>query len=219
MSEAARSFTPAAGNAADVDRYDLLIRIFTREGAWRPRLLKRIAPQPGQTILEVGCGTGTLAIAVQQKCPEARVIAIDPDPAVLAIARRKAEKAGIAVDFREGFLDQQAFVPGSIDCAYVSLVLHQVPLEAKGAIVGQMAALLKPGGTLHVADYARQTGLMRWLFGKTVQRADGVTDTQPNADGLLETLLGGSNFAAVGDDLRVATPSGTISLFSRRARG
>jgi ubiquinone/menaquinone biosynthesis C-methylase UbiE len=219
MTEPARKFTPAAGDFAGVERYDLLIRLFTRENAWRPRLLERIAPRPGQTILEVGCGTGTLAIAIKRQCPASTVIAIDPDPQALAIARHKADMAGVKVDFREGFLDQQNFLPASIDCAYISLVLHQVPIAAKSQIIEQMTTRLKPDGSLHVADYARQSGLMRWLFKLTVQRADGVADTQPNADGLLETLLGSEALMPIGDDLRIATPSGTISLFSRQVRG
>jgi ubiquinone/menaquinone biosynthesis C-methylase UbiE len=218
VTSADRSFTPAAGSFAGVRYYDLLVRLLTREGIWRPKLLDLIAPQPGQTIVEVGCGSGTLAVAIKRRCPSATVIAIDPDPAVLEIARHKADAAGTAIDFRQGFLDEQGILPGSVDTAYCSLVLHQVPVATKTALINQLADLLAPRGRMHIADYGQQSGLMRMLFRMTVQQADGLADTQPNADGLLEHLLANARFTPIGSDSRIATPSGTIALFTRTFR-
>lgn len=212
---ATREYTPAAGRLAKVDNYDLLIRIFTREQAWRPDLIKRVAPAPGQNILEVGCGTGTLAVAIKQAEPSAHVSAIDPDGDVLELARSKAAATRTKIDFRRGFLDQAGFQPDSLDTVYCSLVLHQVPTQVKAELVNQMIALLRPGGRLHIADYARQTGLMRVLFRLTVQLTDGVSDTQPNADGLLEQILSDSRMETPLPDSSIATPSGRISLFTR----
>lgn len=210
-----REFTPAAGRLAGVGSYDLLIRIFTREGVWRPRLIERILLHPAQKILEVGCGTGTLAIKNKLKRGSTHLIAIDPDPQVLDIARSKARAAGTEIDFIEGFLDQQSFGKAEFDVIYCSLVLHQVPLQAKINIIEQMITLLKPGGVLHIADYARQTGLMRLLFRLTVQMTDGIQDTQPNADGQIEQLLSDPRLTSACADEAIATPSGRISLFSR----
>jgi ubiquinone/menaquinone biosynthesis C-methylase UbiE len=210
-----RDFTPAAGKLAGIGSYDALIRLFTRENRWRPQLIGRIDPRPGQRLLEVGCGTGTLAIAAKSLCFEAEVIAIDPDPQVLAIARNKAAEQGVEVDFREGFLDQQSFEAASFDTIYCSLVLHQVPPETKTELIDGMIALLKPGGALQIADYAKQSGLMRGLFRLTVQMTDGVADTQPNADGRLEELLRDERLQISQPDGSLATPSGRISLFSR----
>lgn len=212
----AREFTPAAGRLAGVGSYDLLIRIFTREEAWRPLLLGRISRQAGQRILEVGCGTGTLAAAVKAFQPAAEVTAVDPDGAVLNLARAKAAAAGVSVDFRCGFLDQLDLSQGSFDTVYCSLVLHQVPPKVKVELIDGMISLLKPGGELHIADYARQRGLMRVLFRLTVQLTDGVADTQPNADGCLEELLQDQRLQELSPDESVMTPSGRIALFSRK---
>jgi ubiquinone/menaquinone biosynthesis C-methylase UbiE len=210
-----REFTPAAGRLASVGNYDALIRIFTREQAWRPDFLERVAPAPGQKILEVGCGTGTLAVAIKQAEPSAHVSAIDPDRDVLELAQSKAAKARAEINFRNGFLDQVGFPPASFDTVYCSLVLHQVPTRAKAELVEQMIALLRPGGHLHIADYAKQSGLMRMMFRLTVQLTDGVSDTQPNADGCLERMLADPRMIVPLPHTSIATPSGRITLFTR----
>ena len=94
-----------------------------------------------------------------------------------------------------------------------SLVLHQVPPEEKRAILEQIAALLKPGGMVLIADYMRQESpLMRRLFRLTVQQLDGLEDTQPNADGLIEEHL--QEIFEDAERLRVfPTATGAISLW------
>src|SRR3546814_14785889 len=77
-----------------------------------------------------------------------------------------------------------------------------------------MAAALKPGGELHIADYAAQTSpLMRSLFRLTVQRLDGMTDTQPNADGAIEAILSDLVGAPVAPRRVIPTLTGASSLF------
>lgn len=78
-------FTPALGRAPST-LYDLAIRLFTREKCWRRIVLRTLAPQPGERILDVGCGTGTLAIAIKSIEPMAKITGIDPDPETLVRA-------------------------------------------------------------------------------------------------------------------------------------
>lgn len=76
-----------------------------------------------------------------------------------------------------------------------------------------MLAVIRNGGELHLADYARQDSwLMRRLFG-IVQRLDGFANTQPNADGMLEDILASANPAAGKAETIIPTPTGAISLF------
>ena len=90
-------FTPALGRPEFTAAYDLAIRLLTRERRWRSLLLRHVAPQDGETILDVGCGTGTFAIMLKQLAPGATIIGLDPDATVLRIAADKAAKAGVAV--------------------------------------------------------------------------------------------------------------------------
>src|SRR3546814_14514237 len=89
MTDTDRDFVPALGKSGSLDRYDAAIALMTREKRWRSDLLKLVAPQPGDRIVDIGCGTGTLAIALKGGEPESEIFAVDPDPAVLEIARSK----------------------------------------------------------------------------------------------------------------------------------
>jgi len=215
-----RDFTPALGFSRLTPVYDLVIGLLTRERRWRRLLVERIDPLPGEKILDVGCGTGSLAILLKTRQPAAHVAGIDPDETVLAIARRKAAARSAEVFFIEGFLAADILgMTGPFDKIVSSLVFHQVPLEEKARILSLMHDGLVPGGTLHVADYGLQRStLSRLLFRATVQQLDGVADTQPNADGVLPELMKTVGFADVAEDLSIATVTGSISLYSARRK-
>lgn len=206
-------FTPALGLPGLTGGYDLAIRLLTREAVWRNMLLRQVAPLSNETIIDVGCGTGTFAMMLKRAAPAARITAIDPDPDVLDRARRKAEAASIAIDWRQGFARDVADL-GSFDKAVSSLLFHQIPLAGKREGLAAMFACVRPGGEVHIADYALQRGaLMRALFRLTVQTLDGRADTQPNADGVLERILSGYSAAVVAPQAVVPTATGAISLF------
>lgn len=205
-------FTPAAGRFLPTSTYDRLLALFTREAIWRSKLLGTLAPQPGERILDVGCGTGSFAILIKQKEPQAIVVGRDPDSEARGIAAAKAEAAGVEIEWLPGFARDAANF-GQFDKVVSSLVFHQVPIGEKRAGLEAMFNATKPGGLVLVADYAEQRSwLMRQAF-KIVQSADGRTNTQPNADGFLERELaricGGPLPAAWALD----TPTGTISIF------
>lgn len=207
-------FTPALGLPSLTRGYDLAIRLLTREAVWRNMLLRQVSPLNNETIIDVGCGTGTFAMMLKRAAPAARITAIDPDPDVLDRARRKAEAAGLVIEWRQGFARDVADLGVSFDKAVSSLVFHQVPLVGKRAGVAAMFACVRPGGEVHIADYALQNGaLMRALFRLTVQTLDGKTDTQPNADGVLECILSDYSKAVVSTQTIVSTATGAISLF------
>lgn len=212
MSEMA--FTPALGRKGLNGLYDLAIALLTRERVWRTALLEQVNARAGDAIVDVGCGTGTFAIMLKQAAPEARIVGLDPDPDILAIAAAKAKAAGVDIEWRQGFANDAADLGLVFDKAVSSLVFHQVPLPMKRAGISAMAAAIVLGGEVHIADYARQdSGLMRRLFRLTVQRVDGLADTQPNADGALESIIQELHAGAARPTRIVHTPTGSISLF------
>lgn len=206
-------FTPALGRAELNSSYDRAIRFWTRERVWRLALRDQVAPKTGEAIIDVGCGTGTFAIMLKRSAPGATVVGLDPDPAILEIAGAKAAAAGAEIEWRVGFARNAAKYPEAFDKAVSSLVFHQVPMAEKRAGLSAMMVAVRPGGEVHIADYARQDRwLMRRLFG-IVQRLDGYENTQLNADGALERLLA-EIVSGAGEALRVIrTPTGAISLF------
>lgn len=209
-----KPYTPPLGHDVLTPLYDLAIRGLTREHMWRSALIQQLAPSPYDRILDVGCGTGTLALALKRAAPEADIIGIDPDARALAKAKSKAASAGQAIAFVQGFLGDARLPNGWKPTKIVSsLMFHQVPLPAKADILSIMRRMLDIGGEIHIADYGLQRGaLMRGLFRMTVQQLDGVTDTQPNADGVLSRLMDEAGLEA--EETRVfRSATGSISLF------
>ena len=133
------SFTPAAGRFAPTRFYDPVIAL-TRERLWRSLAVMYVAPRPGDVIADVGCGTGSLAVLLSRVEPRADIVGLDPDPEVLGLARRKADAAGAAVQWRVSMGDAlvDALGANSVDTVVSSLVLHQCPLPMKRAILASM---------------------------------------------------------------------------------
>ncbi|MEV4892958.1 class I SAM-dependent methyltransferase [Nonomuraea sp. NPDC055795] len=212
-----RAFTPALGRIAPTRLYDAVAAL-TRERLWRGLLAMHAAPRPGDVIVDVGCGTGSLALLLNRVEPRARLIGVDPDPDVLALARRKAAAAGAELEWRAGMGDALTEIveAGSASTAVSSLVLHQCPVAMKRAVLASMFAVLRPGGRLVLADYGLQrTALMRTAF-RVVQLADGRADTQPNADGILPALMAEAGFGDVREAEVVSTITGSISVYVAR---
>jgi len=215
-----QEFTPALGHAALTPLYDAAIALLTREGRWRRALVDQIAPSATDRILDVGCGTGSLVLLLKRRAPDSLVVGLDPDADVLERARRKTERLGVDVTFRQGFArDAGGALPMGATKAVSSLVFHQVPLEEKRAGLAAMHACLMTGGEVHIADYGLQrTALMRTLF-KQVQRLDGVENTAPNARGILPELMGKAGFVDIKERSVIPTPTGSISLYHGRKPG
>lgn len=207
-----KTFTPAAGRFAPSSVYDLGVAILTREAVWRPRLVEILALALGDRVLDVGCGTGSLAILLKARHPGVEIVGLEPDPALLSIAKAKAEAAGVDIEWRQGFASD-ATEAGAFDKVVSSLVFHQVPVPGKRAGIEAMFAATKTGGAVCIADYARQSRrLMRTAF-RFIQLIDGKADTQPNADGFLETELSNHSGKPVKPVFAIDTPTGTISIF------
>ncbi|NDJ90329.1 class I SAM-dependent methyltransferase [Mycolicibacter kumamotonensis] len=210
MSEEA--FTPALGRLAPARFFDYVAAL-TRERLWRGLTVEHLAPRPGDAILDVGCGTGSLALLTARAQPQATVVGLDPDPEVLAVARGKDTQSQVRwlTGMGDALLD--AVGAESMDAVMSSLVLHQCPIAVKRAVLASMFAVLRPGGRLVIADYGWQrTRLMRTAF-RIVQLADGKTDTQPNADGVLPELISGAGFVDVREVQVVPTITGSISIY------
>ena len=135
--------------------YDLLLWMVTqgREQAFREMTADLARLQPGEKVLDVGCGTGTLALVAQERVGiTGSVSGIDPSVPMIAHARRKAERADLFLNFQPGVIEQLAFPDQSFDVALCIIVLHHMPDDLKSRGLAEMARVLKPGGRLLVVD-------------------------------------------------------------------
>lgn len=208
-------FTPALGRAELTGSYDHVIAVMTREKKWRARLLTSLAPEPDDVIIDLGCGTGTFAIMVAATAPNARIIAVDPDPTVLALASEKATTSKAEIEFVQALggdrIEQLPY--GQIDKVVTSLVLHQCTMDAKKALLRNAYALLEPGGTLFVADYGLQRSLLMQMLFNQVRSLDGYENTRANKDGLIPVLIEEAGFSDVAEQWQIQTPTGSITLW------
>jgi ubiquinone/menaquinone biosynthesis C-methylase UbiE len=137
-------------------RYDGLLWLLTlgREGNFRERLLRPARLQPGESVLDVGCGTGTLAIAAKRWVGSTgSVHGIDASPEMIARARKKAAKAGAEIGFEQGLAQSLPFSDGTFDVVLSTVMLHHLSRPARQQGLSEMRRVLKSGGRLLAVDF------------------------------------------------------------------
>ena len=141
--------------------YDLLAWLFLlgRERAFRDRLGRLSRLEPGQSVLDIGCGTGSLAIAAKRRVgPLGRVHGIDASTGMIARARKKARKAGVDVTFTNGIVERLPLPDERFDAVLSTLMLHHLPRAAREQCAGEIRRVLKPGGRVLAVDFGGATG-------------------------------------------------------------
>ena len=141
--------------------YDFLAWLFTRgrERHLRQRMIRLARLDAGDTVLDVGCGTGTLAIAVKKSVGSAgAVFGVDASPAMVARATRKSARAGIDVMFTNAFAQSLPFPDARFDAVLGTLMLHHLPRQVRRQCAAEIRRVLKPRGRLLVVDFGRPQG-------------------------------------------------------------
>lgn len=148
--------------------YDLLINVVLlgKERAWRETTAEMAAIKPGDKVLDVGCGTGSLTLAAQARAgASGEVYGIDAAPEMVEVARSKAARSGANVDFRIGLVEQIPFPDGFFDVVLSSLMIHHLPDDLKRRAFVEMRRVLKPGAHVFAVDFEPPTSpLVRHLL-------------------------------------------------------
>ncbi|MBI5031221.1 MAG: class I SAM-dependent methyltransferase [Chloroflexi bacterium] len=136
--------------------YDWLVKLMLggKEAKIRKMTVDLAGVKPGDKVLEIGCGTGSLTIAAKKQAGvQGEVCGIDPLPEMLNVARRKAERAGLEITFESGSLQEIPFPDHQFDVVMISFMIFHVPsadIQRRG--FAEIARVLKPGGQLLILD-------------------------------------------------------------------
>lgn len=193
--------------------YDATIKYLLRESTFKQALISQASLPGKNTILDIGCGTGTLTILAKQNSPVSEVIGIDGDPQILAIARAKAAELELSITLDEGMSYALPYEDNTFDCVLSSLMLHHLTRKDKKRTFGEIYRVLKPDGELHVADWGKPHNVLMRLAFYPVQLLDGFETTADNVRGDIPYLMKDAQFAAVEQTIRFATAMGTIALY------
>jgi ubiquinone/menaquinone biosynthesis C-methylase UbiE len=165
--------------------YDFVTNFMTLGQA--RRLRRTTADQalikPTDNVLDVGCGTGEVTLAAKERTRQGNVYGIDPALEMIAVARSKAARKKLDIDFRVGVIEALPFPDSSMDVVTSSLMMHHLPEDLKVRGLSEIYRVLKPGGRLLIADFMRPTrSLLYRLFTRLAwhQRLrTGIEDLQP----------------------------------------
>ncbi len=136
--------------------YDILVKgiLFGKEQKLRESIVDLAKIQPGEKVLDVGCGTGSLAITAKLKVdPSVEIYGIDAAPEMIERARKKATKAGVDIDFQAGLVEAIDYPDAIFDVVLSSFMVHHLPGDLKSKAFTEMYRVLKPGGRLLIVDF------------------------------------------------------------------
>jgi ubiquinone/menaquinone biosynthesis C-methylase UbiE len=211
-------YLPALRFRALTRVFDSVVRL-TREGEFKKRLLDLADPRPGQRVLDIGCGTGTLALLVKEREPRARVVGLDADPEILERARAKAAEANVELQFDRALSTELPYEDESFDLVLSTLFFHHLTGDDKRRTASEIARVLRRGGELHVADWGQPADpLTRILFFGSVRLFDGIEQTRDNATGALPLIFEEGGLERATETDRFRTVFGILALY-RADRG
>ena len=136
--------------------YDLLLWFLSRgkEDEMREKALSLAHLSSGEAVLDIGCGTGTLAIGAKRRVGEHGVVCgVDASPQMLARAARKARKAGVDVDFRNVAVEALPFPDSQFDVVLSTLMLHHLPGNLREECAREIRRVLKSDGRVLIIDF------------------------------------------------------------------
>lgn len=208
-------FIPALRFERLTPMFDAVAAVTVRDGALKRLVLQQAGISAGDRVLDVGCGTGTLAAAAARRAPGAAITGLDADPAILNQARRRAAREGLELGFDEAMSTALPYPDGSFDLVLSTLFFHHLGDEDKSRTATEIIRVLRPGGRLVVGDLGRaHDPSMRLAARVTVQVLDGTATTALNVRGGLPGLLTAAGFEEVTVRDRMRAPIGTLEVIS-----
>jgi ubiquinone/menaquinone biosynthesis C-methylase UbiE len=169
--------------------YDLVANVMAlgHEGMLRQLTVERAGVQPGNRVLDVGCGTGSLTIvAARQAGPMGQAFGIDASPEMIKVAAHKRVRDGVPVAFRTGLIERLEFPDQSFDVVLSSLMMHHLTDDLRRRGLREICRVLKPGGRVFIVDFNGGAGTgLHGLVARLGHAGPRLHAAVPNLPGLL----------------------------------
>lgn len=210
-------YVPALGYSALTVLYDPVVRWTTREARVKGSMLVHARISPNERVLDVGCGTGTLAIAAGKQAPGIEVHGVDGDESILQVAKAKAARAQAAVQWKLADARQLPYERGSFDCVMSSLFLHHLRPDDKLAALAEMRRVSTNAGRLVLADWSTPSGFLARAGFLGIRLLDGFETTAGHAQGQLPLWIGAAGWQHVTEADAIDTIWGTLRIYVAKA--
>ncbi|WP_164545037.1 class I SAM-dependent methyltransferase [Antribacter gilvus] len=198
-------FLPAMGHDQLLPLYDLFTRLAGARAVYR-YLVDAASIGWEQDVLDVGSGTGSVALLVKKLYRTANVTGLDPDPKAIALSARKARRRGLAVRWDQGFAGELPYPDASQDRVLSSMMFHHLDEDEKVPALREVRRVLRPGGELYLMDFVGGSG-----HSRVSERVVGADEKIPEA----MRAAGFADVARIGTR-RMHLGLGTCAVFRAR---
>jgi ubiquinone/menaquinone biosynthesis C-methylase UbiE len=187
MSSTNEEYIPALSYRFLTPFYDFIQKYIVRDVRYKSLLIEQANIQPGHHVLDLGCGTGTLAIMAKQAQPGAEVAGLDADPDMLKVAKYKSAQQKVPVSFDVGFTNKLPYPDESFDRVLSSIMIHHLKTPHKIQTAQEVYRILKPGGQLHIIDFGKPVTWYGKILGPLLHKFEEAND---NIEGKLPEVFG-----------------------------
>ena len=174
----------------------------------RRRLMQQANVQPGQRVLDLGCGTGLLTMIIKQSIPNAQLTGLDGDEGVLNIAREKSH--GIDIQWDHALAFDMPYPDNSFDVVVSSFVTHHLTGVEKMRAFREVHRILRPNGGFHIVDFGPPFNLLSRVQASLMKSFERTAD---NFEGRIVPMLTEAGFRSAKEAGHVIIFFGPISFY------
>lgn len=194
--------------------YDPVLQLTMPERKFKAALIEQMGIQPGERVLDFGCGSLTLSMMAAQHRAEAEFYGVDIDERILSIAKRKLERTNLPIQIKQYDGEKLPYVDNFFNKAMSSLVFHHLTERQKYEALGEIKRVLKPGGTFHIADFGKPANVFQRFGFYAVQILDGFETTNDSVKYILPMAMEQAGLQQIREGEVFKTIVGTVRLMS-----